>query len=100
MSGTQWGCSVFTVVAQSTELLTDLPQLLSNSLVAGVSAHLLHVTAGEVVTAQGFQSLLQAAVQCGLSSSLGVQEEEAGYRLDEDFLPQADVAGKFSANDA
>lgn len=52
------------------------------------------------MTAQGFQSLLQAAVQCGLSSSLGVQEEEAGYRLDEDFLPQADVAGKFSANDA
>lgn len=56
-------------------------------------------TAGEVVTTQGLQALLQATVQRRLSSSLSVQEEEAGHRLDEDLLPQTDVTRQFSLND-
>lgn len=87
------------LTGQSTELLTELPQFPGHRRVSGVRRHLVDSAAGEVVTAQWLQTLLQAAVQRRLSSSFRVQEEEAGHRLDEDLLPQTDVTRQFGPDD-
>lgn len=94
----QWD-SVRLLTGLSTELLTELPQFLGHHRVSGVRRHLVDGAAGEVVTAQGLQAFLQATVQRRLSSSLRVQEEEAGHRLDEDLLPQTNVTRQFGPDD-
>lgn len=76
---------------ESTEHLADLPQFPGHGVVSAPGAHFLLGAAGEVTSAQVFDSLLQGAVQRGLSSGLRVQEQHLGYGLDENLLPQADV---------
>ncbi|KAA8582418.1 hypothetical protein FQN60_009158, partial [Etheostoma spectabile] len=65
-----------------------------HGVISSPGAHLLRGAAGEVPSAQGFDSLLQGAVQGGLSTGLRVQEQQPGHGLDEDLLPQADVPGQ------
>lgn len=85
--------------AESTEPLAHLPQFTSHRVVFGPAVHVLYGAAGEVASAQRFDSLLQAAVQRRLSSGLRIQEQEFGHGFDEDLLPQADVSGQLGPDD-
>lgn len=84
---------------KSTVHLADLPQLPGHGVISGPGAYFLYSAAGEVAPAQRFDSLLQAAVQRGLSSGLRVQEQQLGDGLDENLLPQADVTRQLGADD-
>lgn len=88
----------YTHLCESTEPFADLPQLQGHTVVSAMGAHILRSAAGEVTPAERFDSFLQGAVQCGLSSCLRVQEQQPGNGLDENLLPQADVPGQLSAN--
>ena len=85
---------------QSAESLADLPQFSGHGVISGSVTHFLCGAAGEITPAQRFDSLLQGAVQCGLSTGLCVQEQQPGDGLDEDHLPQADMSGQLGLHDA
>lgn len=85
---------------EAAQHLTELPQLPGHGIIFGLCPHFLCSAAREVVSTQLFKTLLQGAVQRGLSSVLWSQEEQTGHRLNEDLLPQADVSGQFCTNNS
>lgn len=57
---------------EPTELLADFPQFPGHGVIFRPGTRCLNGAAGKVTPTQRFNSLLQAAVQCGLSPGLRV----------------------------
>lgn len=82
------------------EPLAHFPQLLPRGVVSCSGPHLLQRAVGEVAAAQRLQALLQGAVQAGLGSRLGVQQEQLGQRRQDELQPKTEAATQFCVDDA
>lgn len=65
------------ILHQAAHPLAELPQFLGRGVVAGFGVQVPHGAVGEVASAQRLQTLLQSAVQRGLTALLRVFKEES-----------------------
>lgn len=71
------------LLCETTQSLTELPQLLCCSVILSFSIDFSHGAVGEVTPTERFKPLLESTVQGGLGSLDGVFEEKNGQGLQE-----------------
>lgn len=79
---------------ETTESLTELPQLLGCCVILGLVVEISHSAVGEVASVEGFEPLLESTVQSCLGSLDGVLEEKSSHGRQDDFQEQTGVPGE------